>query len=312
MNLRARLACLLPLILLGCGLVSPKPSDVPAPKARPTGLISPSEESRRLAAFYRAREARLVAQGKLRTDYAPADAPFGPDDLVRNFRRVALYDEYRSDQNELVAEQTVSQLRRWHKPLQIAIVFGDSVSPDQRRKDTDEVRSFARRLGAISGLRVNFTSVENANFVVTFLNRDEMLTEPRRLAADLPWMKSDVVRGIETLSPELYCVAFGMTSVTPPRGYVGAVVAIRAEHGPRLRKSCIQEEMTQALGLANDAPDIRPSIFNDDEEFALLTRHDEFLLKMLYDPRLRDGLTPDTELLILREVAQDAMKRSQI
>ena len=32
------------------------------------------------------------------------------------------------------------------------------------------------------------------------------------------------------------------------------------------------------MGLANDSPEARPSIFNDDEEYALLTGHDEMLL----------------------------------
>ena len=30
----------------------------------------------------------------MRRDIAPADAPFSVDDLVRNFERIALYDEY--------------------------------------------------------------------------------------------------------------------------------------------------------------------------------------------------------------------------
>ena len=50
--------------------------------------------------------------------------------------------------------------------------------------------------------------------------------------------------------------------------------------------------MAQALGLLNDGDDIRPSVFNDDEEFALLTRHDELLLRILYDVRLRPGMRP--------------------
>jgi hypothetical protein len=79
-----------------------------------------------------------------------------------------------------------------------------------------------------------------------------------------------------------------------------------------MRRSCIEEEMTQALGLANDDPNIRPSIFNDDEEFALLTRHDEILLKMLYDPRLTVGMTPERARPLLRAVAEDALKSSRI
>ena len=40
-----------------------------------------------------------------------------------------------------------------------------------------------------------------------------------------------------------------------------------------------------------DSPSARPSIFNDDEEFALLTPMDELMLKMLYSPRLTPGMT---------------------
>ena len=43
------------------------------------------------------------------------------------------------------------------------------------------------------------------------------------------------------------------------------------------------------MGLPNDSPEARPSLFNDDLEFALLTEHDAILLRMLYDPRLRPG-----------------------
>ncbi|MFT7253735.1 MAG: hypothetical protein ACI81Q_001152, partial [Paracoccaceae bacterium] len=48
----------------------------------------------------------------------------------------------------------------------------------------------------------------------------------------------------------------------------------------------------------------RPSIFNDDEEFALLTTHDELLLRILYDPRLSPGMQPDQARPILRVIAQ--------
>ena len=43
-------------------------------------------------------------------------------------------------------------------------------------------------------------------------------------------------------------------------------------------------------GPCQRQPAARPSIFNDDEEFALLTTQDELMLKMLYDPRLQPGM----------------------
>ncbi|RMD94966.1 MAG: DUF2927 domain-containing protein, partial [Alphaproteobacteria bacterium] len=89
--------------------------------------------------------------------------------------------------------------------------------------------------------------------------------------------------------------------------YDRAVAIIRAEHPPLMRRSCIHEEIAQGLGLANDSPDARPSIFNDDEEFALLTTHDELLLKMLYDPRMRPGMTPEEARPVAEIIAAELM-----
>ena len=60
------------------------------------------------------------------------------------------------------------------------------------------------------------------------------------------------------------------------------------------------------LSGISDSPGARPSIFNDDEEFALLTRHDELLLQMLYDPRLTPGLTADAARPTVRKLAAEA------
>jgi hypothetical protein len=67
----------------------------------------------------------------------------------------------------------------------------------------------------------------------------------------------------------------------------------------------VHEEIAQGLGLPNDSPAARPSIFNDDEEFALLTRHDELLLRILYDERLSPGMEPDEARPIVRRIAEE-------
>jgi Protein of unknown function (DUF2927) len=48
----------------------------------------------------------------------------------------------------------------------------------------------------------------------------------------------------------------------------------------------------------------RSSIFNDDEEFALLTDHDELLLRILYSPDLRPGMTPEEARPIVFSLAR--------
>ncbi|MEM6677695.1 MAG: DUF2927 domain-containing protein, partial [Pseudomonadota bacterium] len=74
---------------------------------------------------------------------------------------------------------------------------------------------------------------------------------------------------------------------------------------PRLARSCVEEELAQAMGLPNDDPNVRPSIFNDDQEFALLTRHDEALLRILYDPRLAPGMTEREAMAIVPRIIED-------
>ena len=91
-----------------------------------------------------------------------------------------------------------------------------------------------------------------------------------------------------------------------PATYETALVLVKAEQGPRMRESCIHEEMAQAMGLANDYRNACPSIFNDDDEFGLLTTHDENLLRMLYDPRLTPGMSRAEALPFLPTIAAAA------
>ena len=64
-----------------------------------------------------------------------------------------------------------------------------------------------------------------------------------------------------------------------------------------------QHPLAQGLGLPNDSPRARPSIFNDDEEFALLTRMDEDMLRILYNPALRPGMSEAEARPIIYDLA---------
>ena len=106
---------------------------------------------------------------------------------------------------------------------------------------------------------------------------------------------------------DTFCTAYAFSDPAQPSVYSAVIVLIRAEHPPLTRLSCVQEEMAQAMGLPNDSPEARPSLFNDTFEFALLTEHDAILLRMLYDPRLRPGMTADEVRPLLPAIAADAM-----
>lgn len=98
------------------------------------------------------------------------------------------------------------------------------------------------------------------------------------------------ISGVTDMAPSTYCIVYAQSD-GKSGVYTRAFAVIGAEHPDLLRLSCYHEEIAQALGLPNDSPRARPSIFNDDEEFALLTRQDEAVLRMLYNPAFRPGMS---------------------
>ena len=279
----------------------PAPAPEPEPKEEAVAPQPPSAESVALQQYYRRLQADLLAQGLLRGDAGGEDTPFTDTMLARDFLAIALYDEYAAANGQLVAQAQQSRLRRWDEPIRMEIVFGPSVPAEQAVRDRAGITAYAARLERLTG--VDITQVEdNANFHVAVLSEDDREGFEARLRDMLPGIADSSVRAFMNLPRSTLClvVAFGSGEGA---GYSQAVALIRAEHPELLRSACVHEELAQGMGLANDSPTARPSIFNDDEEFGLLTRHDELLLRMLYDPRLRTGMTLEEARPVAQTIA---------
>lgn len=268
-----------------------------------------SAESLRLQSYYASIQSRLQAQGLLRTDGGGPDVPFTARTLAEDFERIALYDEYTIRNGRFVAQQTPSFLRRWQKPIRIGIIFGENVDAETRAKDTKNVSDYARRLSRLTGVPISLSNT-NPNFHMLFLHRDDQKTVGPVLRQRIPDLTNVVIDEIANSPRNTFCVAYAFSDDSNANAYTSAIILVKAEHTDLMRLSCIHEEMAQAMGLANDSPTARPSIFNDDEEFALLTHHDELLLRMLYDRRLRLGMTPQQARPLLPAIAEDVLKGS--
>ncbi len=248
-------------------------------------------------------EAALLARGKLRTDDGSSVGPIRAEQLVEDFIQTALRDEYSRQGGKLVQGSTPAPLRRWENPVRMQIEYGTSVAPVQRSNDQRSVAAFAAQLHAATGHPVSLAS-GTGNFHVLILSEDERRAIGPRLAAMVPGIPPSDISALTDLAPQNYCTVFAYSRGNGAT-YVQAVALIRSELPAKMRLSCFHEELAQGLGLANDSPTARPSIFNDDEEFALLTKHDELLLRMLYDPRLRPGMTETEARPILEQIAAE-------
>ncbi|EAR49838.1 hypothetical protein OG2516_06022 [Oceanicola granulosus HTCC2516] len=275
----------------------------PAPAPAPRRVQVPSADSVELASFYRRLEADLSVRGLLRRDGGGSDTPFTAAMLARNFEQIALYDEYVSENDELRARTTESRLRRWEMPVRFGVEFGDGVPVEQREADLENVRSYVARLARVTGHPMRYDE-SDANFHVLILTEDDRRNSANRLRELIPGITDGSIRAFQTRDRGTLCLVLAF-SQGQSATYTRAVALIRAEHPELLRLSCIHEELAQGLGLANDSPTARPSIFNDDEEFALLTRHDELLLQMLYDDRLTPGMTAAEARPTVRAIAAE-------
>ncbi len=287
----------------GC-IQTPAPARPPVFPASPAPP-RPSAESDAMRDHLARVEASFLDQGRLRTETAPKDAPFTARQLAENFLRIAFYDEFTVENGGLVARRTASHLRRWETPIRMAVTFGPTVPAGQQLADRSEIAHFARRLSQLSGLPVTTTDRDaTANFQVLILAEDERRAAGAMVSRLSPQMDPVALRSITEMPRSTYCT---VVALSPPGSdsYVQAVAVIRAEHPDRLRLSCIHEELAQAMGLANDSPAARPSIFNDDEEFALLTSQDEMMLRILYDRRLRTGMTEAEARPIVETIAAE-------
>jgi hypothetical protein len=305
-----RLATLALLALAGCALPGAEPEVRPAALPAPTPSAEPPAEDDRgddLTRIYAEVEGELTASGRMRRDRAPADAPYTVDDLVRNFERVALYDEYVDVGGKFVRSETPSYLRRWAVPVRVAVMTSPSTSPDEASRDRANVAAFTRRLARLTGLDMAMAEDQSVNFLVLFMDSDEQLEFAELVGRRFPEFAPAVLGAIRDSAVDTFCTAYAFSEPGDRAAYAAVVILIRAEHPPLTRLSCVHEEMAQAMGLPNDSPEARPSLFNDSLEFALLTEHDEILLRMLYDPRLKRGMTVAEAHPLLPQVARDAM-----
>ncbi|MBN8934973.1 MAG: DUF2927 domain-containing protein [Rhizobiales bacterium] len=68
-------------------------------------------------------------------------------------------------------------------------------------------------------------------------------------------------------------------------------VLIVADAGDFVFYDCIYEEMLQALGPINDDTTVPWTMFNDDVRMGFFDLYDQYLLNILYDRRIKPGMT---------------------
>ena len=182
-------------------------------------------------------------------------------------------------------------LVRYETPVRISLE-GPGASRYQRF-----VADYAERLRRNSGIDIGLGGAD-ANLHVRFVGQGFFSVAPNVSCLVAP---GDVEWRELAARPHRYDIhaTARMTAIED------MTVFIPASSSKRRTESCLLEEIAQALGPANDLRRFGDTIFNDDDRHMWPTEFDYLMLRVLYSPELRTGMSrAESEQAALRVLAR--------
>jgi hypothetical protein len=213
---------------------------------------------------------------------AAARTDFTNDEIKEGFFKIAFGAELQLD-------KPAGRVRKFDEPVRIFVET--SSGPDRRGEIANVVADIRSR---INHLDIAITSDRRAaNFVVRLVSERKLKSTIRALYGN------DKAKRIQqALNPQ--CLSgIGKDERFRIRR---AEVILPVDAGDFIFYDCAYEEMLQALGAINDDASVPWTMFNDDVQMGFFDVYDQYLLNILYDPRVTAGMTRDEVDAILPDI----------
>ncbi|MDH5357884.1 MAG: DUF2927 domain-containing protein [Gammaproteobacteria bacterium] len=207
--------------------------------------------------------------------------------MLDSFIEIALNNEYSTE---------ISKVRKWTQPIHYTITHRTS---DQTLHQ-QLIELHLAQLADITGLEISpAQSIEQANLNIIFSTEQKLSQELKH-----DFLLHDKQQVLE-LSRHSVCLAH--FSVFPDSSINRAIVIIPVDRARAHAKllSCVVEELTQIMGLPNDSDKVFPSIFNDKSHDDYLSGLDYLLLRLLYHPSIKVGMTTAKVKTLLRKIISE-------
>jgi hypothetical protein len=216
------------------------------------------------------------------SDQTTTDRP-SVDMLARFFETVVFG-------NELEPSKPSNSLARWKVPIAYRV---------DGRPATGHLKILRQHIDLISGithLTISPVSQSRAaeNLTILFLTGTQMSD-----------MKFENVPPAITKVIVSHHTCYFLLNRTQPAQISRSFIVVNVDRSMGDIEHCLLEELVQSLGLPNDSDILRPSIFSDADQLRELSRHDEIILRTLYDDRLQDGLGRKDVMVMVREILKD-------
>ncbi len=209
---------------------------------------------------------------------------FTDSEIVEGFFKTAFGAEYH-------LAGRVDRIRKYDAPVR---VFADGTRPDRKAQLSKIVADIAARVQHLDIAMVESNAEAN---VLVKLVRDRDLN--RTIAT---FYGSDRAREIRSsLDPQ--CLSGFRKNEKYEIEHSDVILTV--DNGDFVFFDCAYEELLQSLGPINDTSTVPWTMFNDNVSMGYFDVYDQYILNLLYDPRVKAGMTVQEVREVLPDVLAD-------
>lgn len=191
------------------------------------------------------------------------------DNLVEDFMDLAL---------RLESGRALDTFTRFEGPITVRLA--GPVQPSVPR-DLDRL---LHRLRSEAGINIHLTVAPEANITINAVSRAQI----RRI---LPNAACFVIPNVSSLAEFRQARRSHKLNWSRITHRTKLAIFLPNDTSPQEARDCLHEELAQALGPLNDLYRLPNTVFNDDNVHTVLTGYDMLILRVFYDPALRNGMS---------------------
>jgi len=218
------------------------------------------------------------------------EAPYSDEEIVRGFVLTVFGAEVENAANS----NTASIVKKFTGPVRYRLV--STAAEDWRPLVRNFLRSLSHAVRNLVLLEARHAN-EAVDLTIYLVDRADYAAT----------IRNTVWRGVDTGFMEGNACSAIITARRS--GIQRSNIYLVVDEGFSRLSHCMVEEVAQSLGPANDSPLLPESIFNDQSSLNAFGVFDWFILNMLYDPRIRPGMTEEAVRPVLPALIEDVRKR---
>src|SRR5881394_4445558 len=209
---------------------------------------------------------------------------FTDSEIIEGFMKTAFGAEYH-------LAGRVDRIRKYEAPVR---VFADGNRPDRKAQLTKIVADIATK---VQHLDIAMAESSDAANVLVKLVRDRDLF--RTITTFYGAERAREIRA--SLDPQ--CLSGFRKNEKFEIEHSDVILTI--DNGDFVFFDCAYEELLQSLGPINDTSSVPWTMFNDNVSMGFFDVYDQYILNLLYDPRIKAGMTVAEVKAVLPDVLVD-------